>query len=159
MKYWIGIDPGFTGAVAIMEYDTKAIDIQFWDAPVGQIGNKNVLLPTEMKRIFDSYKQTTCHIAIESVHSMKGQGVTSAFTFGKGVGLWIGVIVGLGLPYTEVLPQRWKAVMMHGMGKDKDASRVRAMQLFPQISEQLNLKKHHGRADALLLAEYIHRQG
>ena len=52
-----------------------------------------------------------------------------------------------------------EAIMLDGMQKTKDASRYKAMQLFPQLADQLNLKKHEGRADALLIAEWRRRQG
>ena len=87
---------------------------------------------------------------------MPGQGVRSMFTMGYGVGVWTGLLVGLLLPYNRVTPQRWKKLMMDGIAaKDKDASRHRAQQLFPLAD--LRLKKHDGRAEALLIAEYGHR--
>src|SRR3990167_9489401 len=144
IENYIGIDPGLTGAMAVISSDGS---INVFDAPIGIIGKKNVLLAAFMRYYLEPYDPDSTKVAIEAVHSMPRQGVTSAFNFGKGFGLWIGILVGLGFAYTEVPHQRWKASMMDGMGKDKDASRVRAMQLFPQISNQLNLKKHHGRAD------------
>ena len=96
-------------------------------------------------------------VAIEKVHSMPRQGVASAFTFGKGYGIWLGVLGTLGIPYEEVTPQRWQGAMLDGMKRGKDANRLKAMQLFPSESDQLKLKKPDGRADALLLATYIKR--
>ena len=156
MTTFIGIDPGLTGAVAAIREDNS---IRFYDTPTGQIGKKTVLSPAGMREIFmnEGPYDLTINVAIEAVHSMPKQGVASSFSFGKGVGLWLGILAGLQIPYTEVPPQRWKALMMHGMGKDKDASRIRAMQLFPQVASELKLKKHHGRADALLLAEYLRK--
>lgn len=84
-------------------------------------------------------------------------GATSAFNFGKGYGIWLGVLAALLLPYDEVHPMTWKKTIMADMSKEKDASRVKAMQCYPHAAKDLNLKKHHGRADALLLAEFGRR--
>ena len=69
-----------------------------------------------------------------------------------------GMLAVLGAATDYVHPRRWKSVMMDGMAKDKDASRIRAKELFG-TSTDLSLRKHHGRADALLFAEYRLRLG
>jgi hypothetical protein len=81
-------------------------------------------------------------------------GVTSAFNFGMGFGMWIGICAALELPYQLVHPATWKARLMADMGKEKDASRVRAMQLYPYTAKDLARKKDHARGDALLLAHF-----
>jgi crossover junction endodeoxyribonuclease RuvC len=81
-------------------------------------------------------------------------GVTSSFNFGWGLGVWIGVCAGLNFPYQLVAPVTWKKRLMADMGKEKDASRVKAMQLYPHIASSLSRKKDHNRADALLLARF-----
>ena len=86
---------------------------------------------------------------IEEAQSMPGQGVRSMFTTGYGLGLWVALLAALQMPYTTVRPAIWKAL---GLGKDKEQARLRAQQLFP--TADLRLKKHHGRAEALLLAWY-----
>ena len=89
---------------------------------------------------------------------MPEQGVTSTFSMGHGLGLWEGILSALGVPYQMVTPQAWKKAMMAGQEKEKDASRQVAMRLFPSTIPKLSLKKHHGRSDALLIAEYLRRQ-
>jgi crossover junction endodeoxyribonuclease RuvC len=81
---------------------------------------------------------------------MPGQGVRSMFTCGLGLGVWLGVLAALKLPYTRVRSSVWKRAL--GLGKDKEQARLKAMQLFPTAS--LRHKKDHGRAEALLLAWY-----
>jgi len=81
---------------------------------------------------------------------MPGQGVRSMFTIGVGHGLFLGILAAVGLPYTRVRPAIWKRTL--GLGKDKEASRLRAQQLYP--GADLRRKKDHGRAEALLLAWY-----
>ena len=72
------------------------------------------------------------------------------WTTGYGFGIWIGLLAALQLPYSWVRPQVWKQAM--GLGKAKEPSRLRAMQLFPRAD--LRRRKDHGRAEALLLAWY-----
>jgi len=152
---YIGIDPGLSGAIAMVLSDGEAV---VYDAPTAKIGNKHDFLLAEMVSIIARINDHS-RVAIEKVHSMPRQGVASSFSFGKGVGYWIGILAALRIPYEEVTPQRWQAIMLDGMQKTKDASRYKAMQLFPQLADQLNLKKHEGRADALLIAEWRRRQG
>ena len=112
-----------------------------------------------MSKIFiDLAPWNSIHVALEKVHSMPGQGVRSMFSMGEGYGIWKGIITALGYPLHLITPQEWKKEMMGGMGKEKDASRLKAMQLFPKIADQLQLKKDHGKADALLIAEYLRRK-
>lgn len=156
MRFFIGIDPGLTGAVAIISEDGVTVE----DTPITLVGSgkktKHDYLPRGMAMILGVYAGRGDVIAaLESVHSMPDQGISSAFSFGRGFGMWEGMLASFRIPYEKITPQRWKATMMDGMGKEKDASRVRAQQLFPKA--ELNLKKHHGRADSLLLAAYIQR--
>lgn len=151
----IGIDPGLSGAVAIIHDDGKVAIV---DTPTTLIKkgkkSKHDYLPVQMADILGS--REVCHVFIESVHAMPGQGSVSMFRFGEGYGLWIGIIAALGLPHTKVTPQAWKKALMAGI-KDKDASRQRAQELFPQCVAELSRKKDIGRADALLIAEYGRR--
>jgi crossover junction endodeoxyribonuclease RuvC len=155
---YIGIDPGITGAVVAVHEDG---DVKFFDTPCIELkksgkGYKTDFLPAGMADILGMYKGARpdeCHAFIEQVSSMPGQGVASTFGFGKGYGIWIGILAAYGIPYTFVTPQRWKKTFMLGK-TDKDASRLRAMELFPSASPQLARKKDIGRADALLIAAY-----
>ncbi|MGL4500954.1 MAG: hypothetical protein ACRCU2_17935, partial [Planktothrix sp.] len=89
---------------------------------------------------------------IEEVHAMPGQGGVSGFNFGTAFGIWIGILAALEIPYELVSPRQM------GVRGDKDESRTVALQLFPHLASELNLKKHHNRADALLIAEYSRRR-
>lgn len=155
----IGIDPGVGGAVAVI---VESLEVEVYDTPVltvrkGKKGgirhefdeNAMAYLLQKLTYSFD------CVAAIEKVHSMPDQGAASGFSFGEGFGIWRGILAALNIPRDYITPQRWKKVMLDGMGKDKDASRLRAKQLFPSVD--LSLVKHHGRADALLIAEYRRR--
>ena len=148
---FIGIDPGITGAVAIINGNSVILH----DTPTIQTKNgkktKTEFMPSEMADILAAQK--SCHVFIEKVGAMPGQGVTSMFSLGKGYGIWIGIIAALKIPHTFTTPQAWKKHLMQGM-KDKDAARIRAQQLYPSATKELSRKKDTGRADALLIAAY-----
>lgn len=153
---YVGIDPGLSGAVAAIDHDGKIVLLQ--DTPTFLVGGKHKdkrdYAQIGMIYILRNIPRPNT-AALELVHAMPGQGVTSMFTMGRGFGLWEMALVSLVIPYDKITPQRWKKTMMDGMPKEKDASRLRAQQLFPNAD--LKLKKHHGRADALLIAEYLRR--
>lgn len=158
----IGIDPGLGGAVACLGPDGRVLRLS--DTPILTI-DKNSSIRHEPDRVAMAHliqdmivvAQGNVRVAIEKVHSMPDQGAASGFSFGMGYGIWLGILAAYGLPTDLVPPQRWKKVMFDGMGKEKDASRIRAKELFPEAD--LSLRKHHGRGDALLIAEYRRRLG
>lgn len=149
----IGIDPGLTGAISLVSRE----EVVVFDTPTCKLRmgrkTKTEYLPLEMAEVLQSLAKSDCHVFMEKVHSMPGQGVASTFNFGKGFGIWIGILAALKIPYSLITPQAWKKKLMCGM-PDKDASRIRAQQLYPQAANYLNLKKHHGRAESLLIAHY-----
>jgi crossover junction endodeoxyribonuclease RuvC len=169
MSICVGIDPGITGGVAVL-YTTRGravVDtVSLYDTPVEQKKksngkNKTDYLPSQMAGILSDHVsgQQDVHAFIEQVSAMPGQGVTSMFGFGKGYGIWIGILAALGVPYTFVTPQRWKKELMQGQ-HDKEAAVGRALQLYPQCSAELTVRRGAvtkpqalGRADALLIAE------
>ncbi len=168
----IGIDPGLTGALAVYYANiqtaaTTGLDPNWavHDCPTVQVkvGKKtrNVADPTLMAALMREVVNAcigTVHVFLEKVHAMPQQGVSSTFTFGTGYGAWQGVIAAMQLPVTFVTPQAWGKVMLKGMAKgDKQAGRLRALQLFPKMSEDLKLKKNDGRGDALCIGEYGRR--
>lgn len=154
MRRWIGIDPDKGGALAVLP------DGILIDTPTLTVGSgrtvRREFSPAEMGIALYPFAVRGTLAVIEKPQPLPAKmgGGIANFSRGEGKGLWVGLLVGLGIPYELVAPQRWKAAMMGGMGKEKDASRLRAMQLFPQLAGQLSLKKHHGRAEALLLAYY-----
>lgn len=164
MTVFIGIDPGLTGALACIDQDGRILGV--YDTPILTVtknkGTRRELDRSRMVQIIGNIirnlNDETVKVAIERVNSMPGQGVASSFTFGMGYGVWLGIVAAFKLPVDLVHPVRWKKVMLDGMGKDKDASRIRAQEMFAPYVD-LNLKKHHGRADALLIAEWRRRQG
>ena len=154
MNYVIGIDPGINGAIAIFE-DGKLDTIH--DMPTLKIASgktmKSHISAIGLVRILETSTLVTdnqTHIVIEKVGAMPGQGVTSMFNFGRSAGIIEGVVAALQRPYTYVTPNVWtKAV---GRAAGKDASRMRAMELFPKRADLFKRAKDDGRADAALIA-------
>jgi len=148
----IGIDPGLYGALAVLAADGVLVALH--DTAVLTIGpsrgSREEYDVPGMAALLQPYAGSQAHVILEESQPMPGQGVRSMCTTGYGYGIWIGVLAALQLPYTTVRPAVWKQAL--GLGKDKEQARLRAMQLFP--SADLRLKKHHGRAEALLLARY-----
>lgn len=156
---YIGIDPGLSGAVAMINNEKQEV----FNTPTVQTTvskkTKNRYDSLGMFFILESIVYNNSNImgvALEKVHAMPGQGVTSMFSMGEGFGIWKGIVASLQLPMHLVPPQTWKKAIV-GTGKDKGASRLKAIELFPDMHEYLKLKKDHDKAEALLLAEYLRR--
>jgi crossover junction endodeoxyribonuclease RuvC len=148
----IGIDPGLSGALAVLTGDGVLVTVS--DTPVLTLstsrGTRQAYDVPGMVALLAPYGGPGTHVIIEEAQSMPGQGVRSMFTTGYGYGLWTGVIVALHLPHSSVRPHTWKTAL--GLGKDKEHARLRAQQLYP--GADLRRKRDHGRAEALLLAWY-----
>jgi Holliday junction resolvasome RuvABC endonuclease subunit len=157
MTLTIGIDPGLSVAIAAINPNGS---IELHDCPTLTVGRKTTYNPVGMAMLLRRYQEshTPLLVALEKVHAMPRQGVASTFVFAEGYGVWLGILASLNLPHELITPQSWKKSMMNGQAKEKDASRLVAMRLFPEVGNQLQLKKHHGRADALLIAEFLRRR-
>jgi crossover junction endodeoxyribonuclease RuvC len=139
------IDPGINGAWAVLNWTGEHMGC-------GELPRfEKALNAVELSNLFDGYAPEQA--IIERVGAMPKQGVTSTFNFGVSYGMCRGVVAATGTPLTLVSPGRWKK-HFGLIGKPKDASRQLATELFPSASSHLSLKKHVGRADALLLARY-----
>lgn len=150
-----GIDPGLSGAIAILdEMTVRCVDAPTLAVKSGKKTRQHFDLQAMTRTLRDCSPD---HVFIESVHSMPAQGVASSFQFGMGFGMWQGILAAMGIPYTLVTPQRWKKAMLADMGSEKSAARLRAGQLFPSSAEQFARVKDDGRAEAALIAEYGRR--
>jgi crossover junction endodeoxyribonuclease RuvC len=153
MKLICGLDPGTEGAFALVNRDgTLIVD----DLPVHNVRRgRSMKLRAEldlqtMELVLREYRIE--HVFLERVAARPGQGVVSMFRFGYAAGALYGLVVGLGLPVTRVLPRAWQK--HHGIDASPDAARQRAVQLYPAAAARLTLKRHAHRADALLLADF-----
>ena len=145
----IGIDPGLTGAIAVISEDAYLFDM-----PVMAKSTKgNQIDGAGLTSLLSGCKEAGTIVFLEQVGAMPKQGVTSMFNFGHGYGIVQGVLYALCIPFQLVTPQKWKKY--HGLiGKQKDMARTLCIQTHPELSGQLKRKKDIGRADALLIAEY-----
>jgi crossover junction endodeoxyribonuclease RuvC len=152
MTFAVGIDPGLSGAIALLRDGEYA---EVWDMPtMGRgSGKKQQVNAAEVARILRECPPCTAYM--ELVGAMPGQGVSSMFNFGKAAGAAMGALAALGFPLVEVTPQRWKREFTL-TGKEKDMARTYCQQLMP--AAPLSRKKDCGRADALLIALWGWRQ-
>jgi len=156
---FIGIDPGFSGAMASIEGRNGEAQYEIHDAPILDVAGRRQMHVAAMIDMLSQWRDRpeVVRVFIERVHSMPGSSGRSMFAFGEGYGIWQGVASTFGYAIERVEPARWKGRMMDGMGKDKDAARFRAALLFPSLAPLLARKQDDGRAEALLIAEYGRR--
>jgi crossover junction endodeoxyribonuclease RuvC len=149
----LACDPGITGAFALLVPDGNGVRIRTADFPTIKEGKKTVLdLPLLFALVRSLAADAPDAIPIiEKVWAIKGQGITSAFSFGRTYGE-LRMAMSMVLPALElVTPQRWKKDW-DLIGKDKEADRLLALSAFPSARSSLQRKKDHNRADAILIA-------
>ncbi len=148
-KIIIGIDPGLTGGIAVLDSKSKEL-ISLADMPVIPEGGRKKVSGHGLATIIGGYgRQQVAMVYLEKVGARPGQGVVSMFNFGRSYGAVEATIAVLGLPLTYVAPQSWKRAA--GLLRaDKDASRGRVLDLYPNAD--VHRKKDTGRADAVLIA-------
>ena len=150
----IGIDPGLSGGIAILE-DNKVK--MLFDMPVMSDGKKNkrqlnsALLAQLIRDNIKNVEDTA--IVVEQVNAMPGQGVTSMFNFGQTFGAIKGICAALELPIFFVRPAKWKK-HFELINSSKDASRTKVIEMYPSIAEKLSKKKDVNKSDAILIARY-----
>ena len=150
----IGIDPGLSGAIAILE-NNKVLNI--FDIPVMSEGKKNkrqlnsALLVSLLRE--NIIENEDVAVVVEQVNAMPGQGVTSMFNFGQTFGAIKGVCAALNLSIFFVRPSKWKK-HFDLINSSKDSSRTKAIEMYPKLSNQLAKKKDVNKSDAILIARY-----
>jgi crossover junction endodeoxyribonuclease RuvC len=147
----IGIDPGKSGAVALLDDNGRLIEVA--DMPVVGPIISAALLSEIVHNWIDPLDPTNTGTAvIEDVHAMPKQGVSSSFSFGRALGVAEGVLAGEGFALRYVSPARWKKAM--GLTADKGVSRRRAIELWPAHARDFARVKDDGRAEAALIARW-----
>ena len=151
----IGIDPGISGAISIIE--NKRI-LEVYDTPTMIDGKKNkrqinsAQVTNIIRERINTGKEVV--VVVEHVNAMPGQGVTSMFNFGQSFGVIKGICAALSLPIYFVRPTKWKK-HFNLIKTNKDASRTKVIEVYPEISNKLYRKKDTNRADAILIALYF----
>ena len=154
----VGIDPGIAGAICFFS-NGNVIDVI--DMPTMAEGKKNkkqvngAQIYNEITEKIKSNPETNTRVVIEHVTAMPGQGVTSMFNFGQSFGVLKGICSAMRLPMFFVRPAKWKRYY-NLINSEKDASRTRAIEIFPYFSSQLSKKKDSNKADAILIASFYY---
>ncbi len=152
----IGIDPGLSGAIAILQ-EKKVLNI--FDMPVMSEGKKNKrqLNSAQLVNIIKENKNDNEEIivVVEQVNAMPGQGVTSMFNFGQTFGAIKGISAALNLPIFFVRPSKWKK-HFDLINSSKDSSRTKVIEMYPSLSSQLAKKKDVNKSDAILIARFYY---
>ena len=155
----IGIDPGLSGAIAVLE-DKKVLGI--FDMPVMAEGKKNKrqLNSAQLVNVIKSNinQDEEISVVVEQVNAMPGQGVTSMFNFGQTFGAIKGVCAALKLPIYFVRPSKWKK-HFELINSSKDSSRTKVIEMYPTLSDQLAKKKDVNKSDAILIARFFSETG
>ena len=152
LKVYCGIDPGQTGALAIIIEDSGAIYPEIWDFEEISDG------VSRLKFLNEAHP---CHALIEKQQAFPGQGISSSFKLGENYGWWRGALQGIAVSYEIVTPAKWRKEIFDSMPKQKDKKKMSlnmARRLFPKMEDELKRKGDHGRAEALLLAELARRK-
>ena len=163
-----GIDPGVSGAICVLEGEEGRV-IEVYEMPTMIDGKKNKRqvngaevtnifkkeLINENNRIESSENyEKIAKVVVEHVTAMPGQGVTSMFNFGQSFGVIKGICAALKLPIYFVRPTKWKK-HFNLIKTNKDASRTKVIEAYPNISSKLSRKKDSNKADAILIARYF----
>ena len=153
----IGVDPGISGSISFLE-EGKILDVV--EMPTMNDGKKNKRqvngsqVFNEISRRIKKIDKKDIRVIIEQVSAMPGQGVTSMFNFGQSFGILKGICSAMQLSMYFVRPARWKKYF-NLINSEKDASRTRAIEIFPYYSSNLSRKKDSNKADAILIASYF----
>ena len=154
----IGIDPGISGSISFLD-DGKIIEVI--EMPTMAEGKKNKKqvngsqIYNEILKRINKFQKNDIRVIVEQVSAMPGQGVTSMFNFGQSFGILKGICSAMQLPLYFVRPAKWKKYF-NLINSEKDASRTRAIEIFPYFSSQLSKKKDANKADAILIASFYY---
>jgi crossover junction endodeoxyribonuclease RuvC len=150
-----GIDPGVSGAISVLE-NKKVIEVYEMPTMIDGKKNKKQVNGSQVANIIKERLNDDNEIivVVEHVNAMPGQGVTSMFNFGQSFGVIKGICSALSLPIYFVRPSKWKRYF-NLIKTNKDASRTKVIEAYPEISSKLYRKKDSNKADAILIARYF----
>ena len=159
-QLFIGIDPGQSGALAMIDKDNTIHTLSDW--PGDEIGAAVIVRKIKMKADNPDHglrgNKSNIIGAIERVHSMPKQGVASTFKFGTNYGIWRGILAAFEIPFYTVGVHQWQKGVIQ-KAQDKKPALAAASRLFP-TAELYGPRGggKDGRADALLIAHWCRRQ-
>ncbi len=153
----IGIDPGVSGSICFFQNGEIQDVIEMPTMTEGKKNKKQVngsQIFNEISERIKDIEKKNIKVVIEQVSAMPGQGVTSMFNFGQSFGILKGICGAMQLPVYYVRPAKWKKYF-NLINSEKDASRTRAIEVFPYFSTKLSRKKDSNKADAILIASFF----
>ena len=153
----IGIDPGISGSICFFQDGVIKDVVEMPTMIDGKKNKKQVNGSQIFNEISEKIKKIdkkNIKVVIEHVTAMPGQGVTSMFNFGQSFGILKGICSAMQLSVYFVRPAKWKKYF-NLINSEKDASRTRAIEIFPYYSSNLSKKKDSNKADAILIASYF----
>ena len=153
----IGIDPGISGAICFFENGEIKDVIDMPNMAEGKKNKKQINGPqlfNELDRRIKNIQKKNISVVVERVSAMPGQGVTSMFNFGQSFGVIKGICSAMQLPIYFISPSKWKKYF-NLIKTSKDASRAKAIEIFPYISTKLQRKKDSNKAEAILIASFF----
>tara|TARA_R100001244_G_scaffold67805_3_gene55555 strand:- start:4660 stop:5157 length:498 start_codon:yes stop_codon:yes gene_type:complete len=155
-KLYAGIDPGFSGAVAMYREDIDTWKVMNCPKTIPEISDIVMIMGEVIKNgNFDPV------IAIERVWAQPNNAVRSAFKFGTNYGAWIAALSFADIPYIEVLPSKWQKE--HKLPKDKPSRkrelRDKAAKLVNQVMDEQKIKVTLKNADAIMICSWLKNGG
>ena len=150
----IGIDPGISGSICFFQDGVIKDVLEMPTMIEGKKNKKQVngsQVFNEISAKIKNIDKKNIKVVIEHVTAMPGQGVTSMFNFGQSFGILKGICSAMQLSVYFVRPAKWKKYF-NLINSEKDASRSRAIEIFPYYSSHLSKKKDSNKADAILIA-------
>ena len=154
----IGIDPGISGSICFFQDGIIKDVIEMPTMVEGKKNKKQVnssQIFNEISERIREIEKKNIKVVIEQVSAMPGQGVTSMFNFGQSFGVLKGICSAMSLSVYYVRPAKWKKYF-NLINSEKDASRTRAIEIFPYFSAQLSRKKDSNKADAILISSFFY---
>ena len=153
----IGIDPGISGSICFFQDGVIKDVVEMPTMIEGKKNKKQVngsQIFNEISEKIKNMDKKNIKVVIEHVTAMPGQGVTSMFNFGQSFGILKGICSAMQLSVYFVRPAKWKKYF-NLINSEKDASRTRAIEIFPYYSSHLTRKKDSNKADAILIASFF----
>ncbi|MDC3166711.1 crossover junction endodeoxyribonuclease [Candidatus Pelagibacter sp.] len=153
----IGIDPGISGSICFFQDGVIKDVVEMPTMIEGKKNKKQVngsQIFNEISEKIKNMDKKNIKVVIEHVTAMPGQGVTSMFNFGQSFGILKGICSAMQLSVYFVRPAKWKKYF-NLINSEKDASRTRAIEIFPYYSSNLSKKKDSNKADAILIASFF----
>ncbi len=152
---FIGIDPGQSGAIAVIDNLQNIILLEDW--PGDEVAAA-VIIRMLLSCVSTGKVPSVFKAALEKVHSMPKQGVASSFKFGTNFGIWKGILASFRIPFHEPTPQAWQKGVLK-KAQDKKPALAAARRIWPN-AELVGPKggAKNGRCDALLIADWCRRQ-